>query len=144
MLNVETSRTNLMHDPNVKGIVLNTRDVSERKRFEEQLSHQAFHDQITGLANRALFQDRVSHGLERQTRDGDPVAVLFMDLDDFKTINDSLGHAAGDRLLQEVGERLKNCLRAADTAARMGGDEFGILLEDGGIGIEAADVAARI
>ena len=143
-LHVESQRTNLLNDPNVNGIVLNSRDISERKAFEEQLQHQAFHDPVTALANRALFHDRVEHALERQTRDGRSISVLFMDLDDFKTINDSLGHAVGDRLLQEVGERLKNCLRAADTAARMGGDEFGILLEDGGIGIEAADVAARI
>ncbi len=143
-LHVETLRTNLLHDPNVKGIVLNTRDVSERKAFEEQLAHQAFHDSITGLANRALFKDRVEHALERQQRDDKPVSVLFMDLDDFKTINDSLGHAAGDRVLSEVGERLKNSLRTADTAARLGGDEFAILLEDGGEGIGAADVAARI
>jgi diguanylate cyclase (GGDEF)-like protein/PAS domain S-box-containing protein len=144
-LHVETSRTNLMHDPNVRGIVLNTRDISERKQFEEQLSHQAFHDQITGLANRALFQDRVMHALERQSRDGKPVAVLFMDLDDFKTVNDSLGHAAGDQLLVEIAGRLVGRLRTADTAARLGGDEFGVLLEDGGEeGMTAADVAARI
>jgi diguanylate cyclase (GGDEF)-like protein/PAS domain S-box-containing protein len=144
-LYVETLRTNLLKDPNVKGIVLNTRDISERKQFEEQLSHQAFHDQITGLANRALFQDRVSHALERQTRDGNPVAVLFMDLDDFKTINDSLGHAAGDQLLVALAGRLVGRLRTADTAARLGGDEFGVLLEDGGEeGLTAADVAGRI
>jgi diguanylate cyclase (GGDEF)-like protein/PAS domain S-box-containing protein len=143
-LHVETLRTDLMHDPNVKGIVLNSRDVSERKAFEEQLAHQAFHDSITGLANRALFKDRVEHALERQTRDDDPVSVLFMDLDDFKTINDSLGHAAGDQLLGEVGERLRGCLRMPDTAARFGGDEFAILLEDGGEGVGAADVASRI
>jgi len=143
-LHVETLRTNLMHDENVKGIVLNTRDVSERKAFEEQLAHQAFHDSVTGLANRALFKDRVEHALERQGRDGEPVSVLFMDLDDFKTINDSLGHAAGDKLLSEVGDRVKNALRQADTAARLGGDEFAILLEDGGDGVDAAEVAARI
>lgn len=143
-LHVESQRTNLLSDPNVNGIVLNTRDIGERKAFEEQLQHQAFHDPVTALANRALFHDRVEHALERQTRDGRPISVLFMDLDDFKTINDSLGHAVGDRLLQEVGERLKSCLRAADTAARLGGDEFGVLLEDGGMGIEAAEVAARI
>jgi diguanylate cyclase (GGDEF)-like protein/PAS domain S-box-containing protein len=143
-LHVETLRTNLLHDPNVKGIVLNLRDISERKAFEEQLSHQAFHDAVTNLANRALFRDRVSHALERQQRDTRPIAVLFMDLDDFKTVNDSLGHAAGDVLLREVGERLRECLRAADTAARLGGDEFAILLEDGGDGIQAADVADRI
>jgi diguanylate cyclase (GGDEF)-like protein/PAS domain S-box-containing protein len=143
-LHVETLRTNLMHDENVKGIVLNTRDVSERKAFEEQLQHQAFHDAVTGLANRALFKDRVEHMIERQSRDNLPVSILFMDLDDFKTINDSLGHAAGDRLLGEVGDRLKNSLRQADTAARLGGDEFAILLEDGGDGVDAAEVAARI
>ena len=143
-LHIETLRTDLMHDPNVKGIVLNSRDVSERKAFEEQLSHQAFHDSITGLANRALFRDRVEHALERLTREADPVSVLFMDLDDFKTINDSLGHAAGDRLLGEVGERLRTCLRTPDTAARLGGDEFAILIEDGGESVGAAAVAGRI
>ncbi len=143
-LATETLRTNLLHDPNVKGIVLNTRDVTERKQFEEQLQHQAFHDPITNLANRALFRDRVLHAIERQERDRKPIAVLFMDIDDFKTINDSLGHAAGDGLLLEVGDRLKKALRAADTAARLGGDEFAILLEDGGEGIQAADVAERI
>ena len=141
---VETLRTNLLHDPNVRGIVLNTRDISERKAFEEQLSHQAFHDSLTNLANRALFRDRVTHAIERQGRDRKPVAVLFMDLDDFKTINDSLGHAAGDQLLREVGDRIRECLRAADTAARMGGDEFAILLEDGDEGIQAVDVADRV
>jgi diguanylate cyclase (GGDEF)-like protein/PAS domain S-box-containing protein len=143
-LNVETLRTNLLHDENVRGIVLNTRDISERKAFEEQLQHQAFHDSVTNLANRALFRDRVQHALERQSRDAQPISVLFMDLDDFKTINDSLGHAAGDQLLREVGERLRNCLRTADTAARLGGDEFAVLLEDGGDGVEAADVAQRV
>jgi diguanylate cyclase (GGDEF)-like protein/PAS domain S-box-containing protein len=143
-LHTETLRTALLHDPNVHGIVLNTRDISERKAFEEQLSHQAFHDSITGLANRALFRDRVVHALERQQRDEKPVAVLFMDLDDFKTVNDSMGHAAGDQLLHEVGERIRGELRAADTAARLGGDEFAILIEDGGEGIEAVEVADRL
>jgi diguanylate cyclase (GGDEF)-like protein/PAS domain S-box-containing protein len=143
-VNVEALRTNLLHDENVRGIVLNTRDVSERKAFEEQLAHQAFHDSVTGLANRSLFKDRVQHAIERQGRDGDPVTILFMDLDDFKTINDSLGHAEGDRLLAEVGERVKGSLRAGDTAARLGGDEFAVLLEDGGDGVDAAEVASRI
>ncbi len=142
---VETLRTNLMHDPNVRGIVLNTRDITERKQFEEQLEHQALHDALTGLANRALFPDRVQHALDRQLRDGRPVSVLFMDLDDFKTINDSLGHAAGDQVLRDIGERLLGNLRTADTAARLGGDEFAVLLEDGGEeGMTAADVAERI
>ncbi len=124
--------------------MLNTRDVSERKEFEEQLSHQAFHDSVTGLANRALFRDRVEHALERHARDGAPVTILFMDLDDFKTVNDSLGHAAGDHLLGEVADRIKATLRQADTAARLGGDEFAILLEDGGDGVIAAEVATRV
>jgi diguanylate cyclase (GGDEF)-like protein/PAS domain S-box-containing protein len=141
---VESLGTNLLGDPNVNGIVLNVRDISERKAFEEQLRHQAFHDPLTELANRALFRDRVDHALERQTRDGRPVSVLFLDLDDFKTINDTLGHALGDQVLKEVAERLKGSLRAADTAARLGGDEFGVLLEDGGVGFEAAEVATRI
>ena len=141
---METLRTNLLHDPNVRGIVLNTRDITERKEFEEQLQHQAFHDSLTNLANRALFRDRVIHAIERQERDHRPLAVLFMDIDDFKTVNDSLGHAAGDALLREVGDRVRSCLRAADTAARFGGDEFAILLEDGGDGIQAVEVADRI
>jgi diguanylate cyclase (GGDEF)-like protein/PAS domain S-box-containing protein len=143
-LHVESQRTNLLGDPNVNGIVLNTRDIGERKAFEEQLQHQAFHDRLTELANRALFRDRVEHALERQTRDGRPVSVLFLDLDDFNTINDTLGHALGDEVLKEVAKRLTGCLRAADTAARLGGDEFGILLEDGGVGFEAVEVASRI
>ena len=143
-LHTETLISDQSDDPNVGGIVLNVRDVTERKRFEEQLEHQAFHDSVTTLANRALFHDRVSHALERQSRDHEPISVLFMDLDDFKTINDSLGHAAGDQLLYEVGERLRRCLRAADTAARLGGDEFAVLLEDGEEGVTAADVAERI
>ena len=143
-LHLEALRTNLLADENVRGIVLNIRDVSERKAFEEQLSHQAFHDPVTGLANRALFRDRVEHAMQRRSRDGKPVSVLFMDLDDFKTINDSLGHAAGDALLVEVGERVRDTLRTADTTARLGGDEFAVLLEDGGDGARAAEVAVRI
>jgi len=106
------------------------RDVTERKQLEEQLRHQAFHDSLTGLANRALFADRVGHALARSQRYETPVAILLVDLDDFKTINDSLGHHAGDLLLTAVGERLQQCLRSSDTCARLGGDEFGILLED--------------
>ena len=128
-LHAEILATNLLHDATVKGIVLNTRDVSERRRLEEQLVHQAFHDPLTGLANRALFRDRVSHALALARRRGHPITVLFLDLDDFKTVNDSLGHAEGDRLLIAAAERFLACARTADTVARLGGDEFAILVE---------------
>jgi diguanylate cyclase (GGDEF)-like protein/PAS domain S-box-containing protein len=102
-------------------------DITERRRLEDELRHQAFHDSLTGLANRALFADRLEHALERRgTAD---VGVLFLDVDDFKLINDGLGHAAGDGLLIEVARRLAELVRAGDTAARLGGDEFAILLE---------------
>jgi len=128
-LATEILATNLQRDPAVRGVVLNTRDVSERKRLEEQLTHQAFHDPLTGLANRALFRDRVSHALALAQRQGHPITVLFLDLDDFKRVNDSLGHAEGDRLLISAGERFLCCARAADSVARLGGDEFAILME---------------
>ena len=128
-LHAEILATNLLHDATVKGVVLNTRDVSERRRLEEQLTHQAFHDPLTGLANRALFRDRVSHALALAQRRGTPVTVLFLDLDDFKKVNDSLGHGEGDRLLIAVAERFLACARSADTVARLGGDEFAILIE---------------
>ncbi len=136
-LHAEILATNLLHDPTVKGVVLNTRDVSERRRLEEQLTHQAFHDPLTGLANRALFRDRVSHALALAQRRGTPVTVLYIDLDDFKNVNDSLGHAEGDRLLIAAAERFLACARTADTVARLGGDEFAILIEgaDGSDGL---------
>ncbi|HLY48724.1 MAG TPA: EAL domain-containing protein [Solirubrobacteraceae bacterium] len=140
----EILHTNLLDDEAVGGIVLNGRDISERKAFEEQLERQAFHDPVTNLANRALFNERVRHALVRARREHANVAVVFLDLDDFKTINDSLGHAAGDEVLLEVGKRLATSIRAADTAARFGGDEFAILLEETAGPEEAADIAERI
>jgi diguanylate cyclase (GGDEF)-like protein/PAS domain S-box-containing protein len=126
----EALTVNLLGDPSVNGVVLTCRDTTERVRLEAQLTHQAFHDPLTGLANRALFLDRVEHALGRLARGDQLAAVLFIDLDDFKTINDGLGHTAGDALLAEVSQRLTRHLRPGDTAARLGGDEFSILVED--------------
>jgi diguanylate cyclase (GGDEF)-like protein/PAS domain S-box-containing protein len=130
LLNAEVLATNLMDDPTVRGVVLNGRDVSERKRLEQQLTHQAFHDPLTGLANRALFLDRVGHALALARRQGREVSVLYLDLDDFKKVNDSLGHTEGDRLLVATAERLRSGARIGDTIARLGGDEFAVLIED--------------
>jgi diguanylate cyclase (GGDEF)-like protein/PAS domain S-box-containing protein len=110
----------------VQGILV---DISDRKNLEEQLRHQALHDPLTELPNRVLFVDRVTHALERHGGRLD-VAVLFLDIDDFKTINDSLGHATGDEVLRKSGERIVKVLRPEDTACRLGGDEFAVLLED--------------
>ena len=119
-------------------------DITARKQAEERLRHQAFHDPLTDLANRELFSDRVQHSLTRLARKDGRVAVMFIDLDDFKVINDSLGHHAGDELLVEVGHRIRGCLREADTAARLGGDEFGVLLEDVDNNSSPGVVAQRI
>jgi diguanylate cyclase (GGDEF)-like protein/PAS domain S-box-containing protein len=144
LLHTECLFTNLLDDAAVGGIVANLRDVTERKQFEQQLTHQAFHDPVTDLANRALFRDRVEHGLNRRGQDGQSLAVLFLDLDDFKTINDTFGHDAGDRVLQSISTRLCSTLRQGDTAARLGGDEFAVLLEDMSHETGISQIVARL
>jgi diguanylate cyclase (GGDEF)-like protein/PAS domain S-box-containing protein len=142
-VHAEALITDLTGDASVQGYVINIRDVTERMQFEDRLSHQAFHDLTTGLGNRALFCSRAVHALERHTDADAPVAVLLLDLDDFKGINDGLGYLSGDQLLAAVGARLASSMRAADTIARVGGDEFAILLEASPAG-DAVATAARV
>ena len=101
-----------------------------RLRSEEQMRHEALHDPLTGLANRTLLRDRLEHALARSAREGAPTGVLFIDLDEFKRVNDAFGHAAGDAVLAELGRRLVHAVRPADTVARLGGDEFVVVCEE--------------
>jgi diguanylate cyclase (GGDEF)-like protein/PAS domain S-box-containing protein len=120
--------TNLLHEPGVDGIVATIRDISSRKEFEQQLTQKAFYDGLTRLPNRALFLERLGQAIERAARHQSLVGLLFIDLDNFKLINDSLGHHLGDVLLTEVAARLQACARRTDTVARLSGDEFVILM----------------
>ena len=126
---VEVVISNQLDRPSVAGYVANVRDITERKKFEELLAYRALHDPLTGLANRQLILDRADQMLVRARRSGAPVAAFFIDLDNFKDANDSLGHEAGDRLLQAVAGRLVGLLRTSDTVGRLGGDEFVVLAE---------------
>jgi diguanylate cyclase (GGDEF)-like protein/PAS domain S-box-containing protein len=125
---LEANVTDLRDDRRIRGVVLNARDVTERVALEEQLVRQAFHDVLTGLPNRALFRDRLEQSLARCARSLDMFALLLIDLDGFKRINDSLGHHVGDQLLEAVAGRLADVARPTDTLARLGGDEFVLLL----------------
>jgi diguanylate cyclase (GGDEF)-like protein/PAS domain S-box-containing protein len=128
-LTMEVTVTDLRGEEAVDGIVLTGRDVTDRKALEVELRHRALHDPLTSLANRDLFIERIVQSLGPHP-DPETVAVVFIDLDDFKTVNDGLGHMIGDRLLVETARRLRGCVRSTDTAARLGGDEFAVLVTD--------------
>ncbi|OIN99390.1 MAG: hypothetical protein AUJ49_11185 [Desulfovibrionaceae bacterium CG1_02_65_16] len=128
--------------PDTSISVASIEDITERKDAEEELRHQAFHDTLTGLPNRQLLLDRLDRSLESARREGVETAVLLLDLDHFKDVNDSLGHSAGDRLLKLVAARLENAVRRSDTVARLGGDEF-VLVVDGPAGESSAAMVAR-
>jgi diguanylate cyclase (GGDEF)-like protein/PAS domain S-box-containing protein len=144
VLRVECVARDLRDDPTVRGLVLTMRDVTEQRRLENDLSHQAFHDGLTGLANRVLFRNRLEQAYAVAERDGATIGVLFVDLDDFKEVNDTLGHAVGDELLVVVARRISQIVGAGSTAARMGGDEFAILIEQTADDLAGETVAARI
>jgi diguanylate cyclase (GGDEF)-like protein/PAS domain S-box-containing protein len=141
---VEILGTNLVAEPAVGGLLLNLRDVTERRTLEDKLRQMALHDPLTLLPNRALFRDRAEHALAVGRRGQNGVAVLFIDLDNFKKINDSLGHGQGDRVLRSSAQRLVQCTRAGDTVARLGGDEFAVLLENLADQNPVLEVAGRI
>jgi diguanylate cyclase (GGDEF)-like protein/PAS domain S-box-containing protein len=141
---VEIHGTNMDAEPAIGGRLLNLRDMTDRKGMEEQLKRMALHDPLTLLANRSLFRDRVEHAVAVSKRNGRAVAVVFVDLDNFKSINDSFGHAAGDRVLHKSAQRLVKATRGGDTVARLGGDEFAVLLENLSSKEQVIDVAARI
>jgi diguanylate cyclase (GGDEF)-like protein/PAS domain S-box-containing protein len=142
---VEVICNNLFSDSNVQGMIVNARDVTERKRAEEQLRYQALHDLLTDLPNRRLFVDRLQQALRRTSRQPErQVAVLFMDLYNFKVLNDSVGHETGDKLLVAVAKRLRGLMRPEDTFARFGGDEYTVLIEDIEDPADAMRVADRI
>jgi diguanylate cyclase (GGDEF)-like protein/PAS domain S-box-containing protein len=143
-LTAEARIRNHLLDPHLHGYVLNVRDVSERRTLEDELEHRAFHDDLTGLPNRALLEARLRKALSRSARRPARHAVLALDLDDFKSINDSLGQAAGDELLLAISGRLAGSLRDEDTLARLGGDEFAVLLEDVSSADEALEAAKRL
>jgi diguanylate cyclase (GGDEF)-like protein/PAS domain S-box-containing protein len=125
----ESLGTNCLSNPHIRGVVFNSRDVTDRKVIQQRIQHLAYHDNLTGLPNRSLLQDRLAHSIARAERSGRKVAVLFIDLDNFKNINDTLGHDVGDELLRQVSRRLTECVRLEDTIARQGGDEFIVLLD---------------
>lgn len=144
LLQVECGGRDLRADATVAGLVLTIRDVTERRQLENDLVYQAFHDGLTGLANRVLFQNRLESAAKQAQSDGSTIGVLFIDLDDFKEVNDTLGHAVGDQLLIAVGQRIVDAIGPLNTAARVGGDEFAVLVQHGHSPADADELAARI
>jgi diguanylate cyclase (GGDEF)-like protein/PAS domain S-box-containing protein len=141
---IEGFAQNLLHDPSVGAIVMNYRDVTQRKATEKQLEYQAYYDALTGLPNRLLFRDRVITAIAQAQRNRRSLAVMYLDLDHFKLVNDGLGHSTGDKLLAQAAERLQGSVRASDTISRLGGDEFTLLLNDVGNSDAVAGVARKI
>lgn len=139
-LYVEAVAQNLVAEPGLRAIVINYRDVSERRAAERQLERLAYRDSLTDLPNRFLFRDRLEQTLEHARRERMGVAIIYLDLDHFKLVNDTLGHAVGDQLLKSIAARLKSVTRAEDTIARLGGDEFAMLLP----GVDQAEAAGGV
>ncbi|MFG2837759.1 aminotransferase class I/II-fold pyridoxal phosphate-dependent enzyme [Streptomyces zaomyceticus] len=143
-LEVEVRCSNLRDEHTVHGLVLTLRDVTEQRKLERELTHRAFHDSLTGLPNRVLLLERVERALLRGRRESTLTCMLFVDLDDFKVVNDTMGHSVGDELLVAVARRLTSVLRLTDTAARLGGDEFAVLIEGAREPRDAEALAAEI
>ncbi|MCT4354017.1 aminotransferase class I/II-fold pyridoxal phosphate-dependent enzyme [Streptomyces sp. Je 1-79] len=143
-LHVEVRCSNLRNEQTVHGLVLTLRDVTEQRKLERELTHRAFHDSLTGLPNRVLLLERIERALLRGRRESTLTCMLFVDLDDFKVVNDTMGHSVGDELLVAVARRLASVLRLSDTAARLGGDEFAVLIEGAKEPGDAEALAAQI
>ncbi|MFI5995513.1 aminotransferase class I/II-fold pyridoxal phosphate-dependent enzyme [Streptomyces sp. NPDC051362] len=143
-IEVEVRCSDLRREHTVGGLMITLRDVTEQRRLEHELTQRAFHDPLTGLPNRTLLLERVERALLRGRREATLTCLLFIDLDDFKIVNDTSGHSTGDRLLTAVGERLSGALRRTDTAARLGGDEFAVLMEDAQQPLDAELLAAQV
>lgn len=141
---VEVRCSDFRDERTVAGLVVTLRDVTEQRRLEHELTQRAFHDSLTGLPNRTLLLERIERALLRGRRESSLTCLLFIDLDDFKLVNDTLGHSAGDHLLMAVGSRLSKALRRTDTAARLGGDEFAVLMEDAREPLDAELLAAQV
>ncbi|MEU9113783.1 aminotransferase class I/II-fold pyridoxal phosphate-dependent enzyme [Streptomyces sp. NPDC048483] len=143
-IEAEVRFSDLRHDPTVHGLVITLRDVTEQRQLEQELTRRAFHDALTGLPNRTLLLERIGRALLRGERESTVTSVLFIDLDDFKVVNDTMGHTVGDQLLVAVAGRLSDSLRRSDTAARLGGDEFAVLMEDTKVVTNAESLATQV